>query len=171
MRNNEIDTGSPEYFRGVEFASLGQRWGAGAIDYLLIPAIVLFFFAVLGHMVLVGYLIAIAVLVLNVVWLQGRCGVSVGKFSLGLTTFVVITFPWGESVLAYTGSKCCAVRLFFFLVLDIACIFIGLFRPAFDPWGRCFSDSLTNTFVAKVDRSQQYVRPYLAGQVIEFPRW
>ena len=169
MPNNEIDTSSPEYFRGVEFASLGQRWGAGAIDYLLIPAVLFVLVWALSHMVLVGGLIAIAILVLNVVVIQGRGGRSLGKLFLGLTTFVVIKNPMGETLLTQTGSKHCAVRLFWFLILD--CVFvIGLFRPAFDRWGRCFSDSRTNTFVAKVDRFQQNVWPYLAGQVIEFPR-
>lgn len=170
MPNNEIDTSSPKYFRGVEFASLAQRWGAGAIDYLPISAFLLVPLPGFLHMVWVRWGIAIVILVLNVVVLQGACGMSFGKLSLGLTTFVVIKDLAGKSVLAYPGWQRCAVRLFWFLVLDFACIFIGLFRPAFDRWGRCFSDSLTNTFVAKMDRSQQYIWPYLPAQVEDFPR-
>jgi hypothetical protein len=170
MRYNEIDTSPPGYFYGIELASLRQRWEAGAIDYLLVPAFWVVGLGVFVHSFLAGWLVAFAFLIFDIVLLQGAFGQSVGKYLRGLTTFVVKTELMGSSTfLDYPGWRRCGARLGFFLLYDIW--IYGLFRPAVEPWGRCFSDSRTDTFVAIVGRPRQLKFESRYGEVKEFPKW
>ena len=64
MSYDEIDPSARGYFRGTKLASLGERWRAGAIDYLLVPGIFVVIFVVFAHSTWQALLAAIAVLVI-----------------------------------------------------------------------------------------------------------
>ena len=168
MRYDEIDTSPPGYFRGIKLASLGDRWRAGAIDYLTLPVIVLIF--AIGSQALWGGITAVAFLFINNVLFQTLTGMSFGKGLGGLTTFVSKTDIEGKPFLAAPSLKRNAARLGLFVVCDIATLGIGLFRPAAEPWRRCWSDSFTDTFVAAARPRQLKLQDsFTYGRVEEFP--
>ena len=168
MSYDETDTSPRGYFRGIELASLGQRWHAGVIDYLVPPAIVLG--CAIVHHALLGWLTAVAFLLFNNVLYQSYQGCTIGKGFRGLTTFVSKVDINGNPFLAAPSWKRNTARLGLFLALDVG-IFLGtgLLRPAVEGWRRCWSDSLTDTFVAAArPRQLKLQASFAAGQVEKF---
>jgi hypothetical protein len=166
MSYDEIDPSQRGYFRGIKLASLGDRWRAGAIDYLLPVGIVVILVVILHSWW--GWLLAVAVLLFNNVLLQTLTGQTFGKASRGLTTFVSKVDLQGNTFLCAPSLVRSGQRLGLFLACDI-CTLYGLFRPARERWRRCFSDSFTDTFVA-VGRPRQLKLQdsFTYGQVEEF---
>jgi hypothetical protein len=170
MPNDEIDLSPRGYFRGTELASLGERWRAGAIDYLVVPGIVVVMFVVFVHSTWATLLAVIAVLLINNVLFETLVGQSIGKFFRGLTTFVSkVNDLQGNTFLCAPSLMRSVQRLGLFLVCDI-CTLYGLFRPAREGWRRCFSNSFTDTFVAVGrPRGLKLQDSFTYGRVEEFP--
>lgn len=153
---------------GQPLASWPWRLASGAVDYL--PALFVWYLLAEIHAVWVGFVIFMAWLLFNSVYMQGKTGQSLGKRLTG--DHLAASADTGDAwYLVYPG----VTRCFFRLLAHLLDLFpgppfcIGLIRPAWQLRYRTFADSLAKTVVlSRRANVTLTARPPGAGSVSRF---
>jgi uncharacterized RDD family membrane protein YckC len=138
------------YMAEAKLASWPWRLASGAIDYVPLILIVDFFSSM--HVAVLGFLIAVGLLLANSVYMQGTTGQSLGKRIVGIRLVSAVeTGPWTFGFV-YPGIGRCLGRQLAHGLDSIA--YIGFIRPLWQREHRTWADSIAKTVV--LDRTSAY---------------
>lgn len=151
------------YMAQAKLASWPSRLGSGAIDYVPLVLIIQLFGSM--HAAALGWILGIALLLLNSVYMQGMTGQSLGKRILGSRLVSAVeSGPW-EFTLVYPGPARAFGRELAHIV-DVIPFYLGFVRPLWQRQHRTCADSIAKTVVLARESASEYeIKAREPGQI------
>ena len=139
----QLQTWKHGYMGSQKLVSWPMRLVSGAIDYLPLVLIIDLF----GHMhaTMLGFIIALAAIAANNVYMQGLTGQSLGKRIIGTRLVSAVKDGPVTFTFVYPGPARCAFRQLLHFLDMIA--YIGFIRPLWQRLHQTYADSLCKTVV------------------------
>ena len=145
----------------VALASWPWRVASGLIDYG--PLWFAFFIFGSLHVVVLGWLVTIAAIGVNNVYMQGLTGQSLGKRIVGTRVVTAVEVSMTNFELVYPGIGRSLGRQVAHVV-DLMPFYTGFIRPLWQRQYRCWSDSISKTVVLARSEGDLVIRERQPGE-------